>query len=974
MAQIIAATYEVEKRLASGGGGVVYLARHLRLGKQVVLKADKRSLTARVDDLRREVDSLKNLSHTYIPQVYDFFVEDGTVYTVMDYIEGESLDRPLARGERFSQARIIKWARQLLQALCYLHSRPPHGILHGDIKPANIMLTPEDDIRLIDFNIALALGEKGAVKVGSSQGYSSPEHYGIDYRGRSSTTSQEDDLLTQLPTVSPETQLPGSTQSTSSTSAGHTVLLDVRSDIYSLGATLYHLLTGIRPAQDAREIAPITDPGVSEAVRQIIQKAMNPNPDLRYQTAAQMLDDFDNLHQRDPRAKALRKRTRITAALCALVFALGGAAVFLGLKQMERAQALAAAEAETARQQEQAAKEQEQAAKEAEAAAKRALEYIGQSGLAFERGGTDQAAQLALLALELHTPYDAQAQCALTQALGVYDLRGGFGPHLLLELPGAPLKAALSPSGQRAAVVTSGSVTVYELETGECLAQLEMNASALADALFLQEDILLYAADTGLCAYDLTKEQELWSAAPATMIALSADGSTAAAILHEENTVRIYDTATGTIRTVVSLEEKKLSAVANSVFADPEDDVFSLDKDGSRLAVSFSDGGLEIYDLRDSAYNAVVYDSSDYTHFEGGFCGDWFAFAATGQDESVYAVLDLQSMTQLGGFSSTMPFHAQSTENGLYLSLENVLVRLDPISGEQTEAAHTEKDITAFRTTGEDTVVTLDGGGFAIFNGSANLLRQVEQETACNFVCLAGDYALISDLDSPQLRVLRRDEHEAQRLLRYDAGLAHDEARLSADGSTVMLFRYEGFWIYDLDGALLCEAELPDAEQIYDQQFRRQDGNSYLEVTYNDGLIRAWSAADGSLLWERQGEPPEKSLYEEFLTDNWRITSPLHGTPEVYDLQTGEHIASLQDNAYLTYVTQVGEYVIAEYLSGDGERYGILLDSQCKMLAELPQLCDITEQGQLIFDDMCGTLRQTRLYTLQELLALAEPS
>ena len=80
----------------------------------------------------------------------------------MDYVEGESLDKPLRRGERFAQAQVVEWACQLLEALCYLHSRPPHGILHGDIKPANVMLTPENDIRLIDFNIVLALGEEGA--------------------------------------------------------------------------------------------------------------------------------------------------------------------------------------------------------------------------------------------------------------------------------------------------------------------------------------------------------------------------------------------------------------------------------------------------------------------------------------------------------------------------------------------------------------------------------------------------------------------------------------------------------------------------------------------------------------------------------------------------------------------------------------------------------------------------------------------
>lgn len=160
MPQMIASTYELREKIGSGGGGIVYLGRHVRLDKLVVLKADKRTLAAKPEVLRREVDALKNLSHTYIPQVYDFVAEGDTVYTVMDYIEGESLDRHLQRGEHFPQPQLIKWSCQLLEALCYLHGRPPHGILHSDIKPANIMLTPQGDICLIDFNIALALGEE----------------------------------------------------------------------------------------------------------------------------------------------------------------------------------------------------------------------------------------------------------------------------------------------------------------------------------------------------------------------------------------------------------------------------------------------------------------------------------------------------------------------------------------------------------------------------------------------------------------------------------------------------------------------------------------------------------------------------------------------------------------------------------------------------------------------------------------------
>lgn len=88
MSQIIAGIYEIQEKIGAGGGGVVYLEKHMRLNKQVVLKADKRTLSVGVDTLRREVDMLKGLSQTYIPQVYDFVQEEGVVYTVMDYIEG----------------------------------------------------------------------------------------------------------------------------------------------------------------------------------------------------------------------------------------------------------------------------------------------------------------------------------------------------------------------------------------------------------------------------------------------------------------------------------------------------------------------------------------------------------------------------------------------------------------------------------------------------------------------------------------------------------------------------------------------------------------------------------------------------------------------------------------------------------------------------------------------------------------------
>ena len=115
-------------------------------------------------------------------------------------------------------------------------------------------------------------------------------------------------------------------------------------------------------------------------------------------------------------------------------------------------------------------------------------------------------------------------------------------------------------------------------------------------------------------------------------------------------------------------------------------------------------------------------------------------------------------------------------------------------------------------------------------------------------------------------------------------------------------------------------------------------------------------------------------MYEEFFTDKLRITSPLHGTPAAYDRETGDLVRELEEDAYLTYVTQVGEYIITQYVStqNEGDRYGLLLNEDCETLARLPGLCDILEDGTLVFDDDRGNLRQSRIYSTQELTALGE--
>ena len=145
-------TYEILDKLGEGAGGIVYKAYHKRLRQEVVIKQHRRSAVS-LTGSRREVDILKNLHHSYLPQVLDFFEIDGDVYTVMSYVPGKSFAQLLAEGYRFTPKELIRWGMQICSALNYLHSQNP-PVIHCDIKPANILLTPRGDICLIALEIS----------------------------------------------------------------------------------------------------------------------------------------------------------------------------------------------------------------------------------------------------------------------------------------------------------------------------------------------------------------------------------------------------------------------------------------------------------------------------------------------------------------------------------------------------------------------------------------------------------------------------------------------------------------------------------------------------------------------------------------------------------------------------------------------------------------------------------------------------
>lgn len=298
---------------AEGGMSNLFRAHKVGLDIDVVIKRTKRSFQSKIDE-HSEARIMTALSHQYLPKIFDLQTAgDGYTYTIMEYIEGGTLRQYVDSHGAIPERMVYRWICQLCEVISYMHSRKPNGIIHSDLKPENIMIRPNGDICVIDFNASLEVSDEEAAlnAIGASVGFAAPEQYNVE-----------------LAKISPDSKIYPFVKAAQGYGK-----VTFSTDIYSIGALAYYMLTGTRPHPWFMGNTPLDQLGVQvgDIFRVIIGKAMQPYPKDRYASAQDMYHALTDLKQNDVRYKTWKIQRLITIILVTLGIAAGAALIVSGI-------------------------------------------------------------------------------------------------------------------------------------------------------------------------------------------------------------------------------------------------------------------------------------------------------------------------------------------------------------------------------------------------------------------------------------------------------------------------------------------------------------------------------------------------------------------------------------------------------------------------------------------------------------------
>lgn len=274
-------TYNIVSQIGKGGMSTVYLAEHRRLHTKWAVKEVRKSQGTRFDFLA-ESNILKRLQHPMLPRIVDIFEDQENIYIVEDFVEGITLDDLLRQQKKVDEAQSLQWFQDLCGVLHYLHNQQPNPIIYRDMKPSNIMLQPDGNLKLIDFGIAREYKEESSADTTyiGTKGYAAPEQF-----GKAQT--------------------------------------DARTDIYSLGVTMYHMVTGKSPYEPPYQFVPVRQlvPKLSHGIEYILNKCVQAEPANRYQSVDALLDDLEHIYRFDKAWKKYKNAKRIRVAIIVVMLA-----------------------------------------------------------------------------------------------------------------------------------------------------------------------------------------------------------------------------------------------------------------------------------------------------------------------------------------------------------------------------------------------------------------------------------------------------------------------------------------------------------------------------------------------------------------------------------------------------------------------------------------------------------------------------